>query len=155
MVKPSKPFTVTLIVELALLILVVCVYFFYPQPRQIAIEIPPLKTDYKVMAAGDIACSPLDGGYSGATPERCQMNATAELAAQLNPDAVLALGDLQYEQGEYENFIQSYEPSWGKLKTKTFPVIGNHEYLTSGASGYAQYFADFNKQKIASGNFNE
>jgi acid phosphatase type 7 len=37
-------------------------------------------------------------------------------------------------------FQQSYDPTWGQLKSITRPVVGNHEYLTSGASGYYDYF---------------
>ena len=31
-------------------------------------------------------------------------------------------------------------PSWGRVKPITFPSAGNHEYLTSGAQGYFDYF---------------
>jgi hypothetical protein len=33
-----------------------------------------------------------------------------------------------------------YGPSWGRVKAITLPVTGNHEYKTSGASGYFDYF---------------
>jgi len=52
----------------------------------------------------------------------------------------LALGDTQYEQGEYPNFSTYYDPSWGRLRERTRPAVGNHEYLTPGASGYFDYF---------------
>ena len=54
--------------------------------------------------------------------------------------AVLTLGDIQYEDGEYSKFLQSYDLSWGRLKPITRPVVGNHEYLTKDAAGYFQYF---------------
>ncbi|MGH8974535.1 MAG: metallophosphoesterase family protein, partial [Acidimicrobiia bacterium] len=38
---------------------------------------------------------------------------------------------------EYRN---CYEPSWGRHKARTRPVVGNHEYGTSGAAGYFGYF---------------
>ncbi|HWH54300.1 MAG TPA: metallophosphoesterase, partial [Gaiellaceae bacterium] len=62
---------------------------------------------------------------------------------------VLPLGDNQYECGGYNAYLQSYDPTWGRVKSITHPVPGNHEYQTSGgtdcdpggnASGYFTYF---------------
>ena len=50
------------------------------------------------------------------------------------------LGDVQYEDGTLTKYQQSYDPSWGRLKNITRPAVGNHEYLTGGASGYFSYF---------------
>jgi hypothetical protein len=58
-------------------------------------------------------------------------------------DAVLALGDLQYNNGSLANFNRFYDPKMGSgkgLKAITFPAPGNHEYLTSGAAGYFDYW---------------
>jgi hypothetical protein len=65
---------------------------------------------------------------------------TSDLLLRLNPDAVLALGDTQYEKGSYADFLASWVASWGRLKDKIHPAVGNHEYLTPGASGYFDYF---------------
>jgi hypothetical protein len=62
------------------------------------------------------------------------------LAASLHPDVVLPLGDLQYELGEASGFANSYDPSWGRLKNVTHPVVGNHEYAAGKANGYYGYF---------------
>jgi hypothetical protein len=82
----------------------------------------------------------------------CQQAATANLGVNVNPDIVLPLGDNQYECGSLADFNQFYDPTWGRLKTKSFPAIGNHEYQTdtdptqpcynavSGAPGYFSYF---------------
>jgi chitodextrinase len=63
---------------------------------------------------------------------------------------VLTLGDTQYYCGGYSAFLQSYDPTWGRVKPITHPAVGNHEYLTSGgtdctaanagAAGYFNYF---------------
>ena len=53
---------------------------------------------------------------------------------------VLALGDLQYPGGAFSDFQASYDPTWGRVKTITKPVPGNHEYQTANASGYYSYF---------------
>ncbi len=97
-----------------------------------------------VMAAGDIACDPANtaGNDSGRRGEGdvCRHYSTAELIEAEGPDAVLALGDLQYELGLAEAFAASYGPTWGRFKDITYPVPGNHEYA-SGGQGYHQYFA--------------
>ena len=95
-----------------------------------------------VVAVGDIACDPGSSSWNNnnGTATACRHKYTAELAKRLAPAYVLALGDLQYEDGALAKFQQSYDPTWGQLKTLTKPVPGNHEYQTSGASGYYDYF---------------
>lgn len=56
------------------------------------------------------------------------------------PGTVIALGDLAYESGTTAEFNNCYEPTWGRHKTRTRPVPGNHEYKTAGAASYYQYF---------------
>jgi hypothetical protein len=65
---------------------------------------------------------------------------TSNLALQINPDAVLVLGDNQYEKGQLDNYTKYFDASWGRLRSKMHPVPGNHEYLTRGAAGYFDYF---------------
>jgi len=88
-------------------------------------------TDPVIAAAGDIAC-PGD-------PCAAQRD-TAHLIATLDPTAVLALGDDQYSSGALSDYDTSYDPTWGRFKGTTHPVPGNHEYETSGATGYFSYF---------------
>lgn len=90
-----------------------------------------------VAVAGDIACEPGDK----VTRTTCRQAATAKLARSLRPDRVIVLGDAQYPEGSLSDFRESYDRSWGKLRSRTWPVPGNHEYRTSGASGYFSYFA--------------
>jgi acid phosphatase type 7 len=102
-----------------------------------------------IMAAGNIACN--------ATTTRtdiCQERATSDLLLKDSPDAVLTLGDAQYECGYSRDFNKYYERSWGRMKALTRPILGNHEYSTSsdpanpcynaptGAPGYFQYFGN-------------
>jgi hypothetical protein len=97
-----------------------------------------------VAAAGDIACSPSDPNFNGGNgrPGKCHMKATSDLVLAMNPATVLMLGDGQYNSGSLADFKASYALSWGRLKSKTRPAVGNHEYGTSGASGYFSYFGD-------------
>jgi hypothetical protein len=110
--------------------------------------------DPVIAAAGDIACDPLDPNFNAGLgkPGACRQQATSDLLVSLAPAAVLSLGDVQYECGGYAAFLQVYDPTWGRLKSITHPVVGNHEYLTStvtgtdctpsnaGAAGYFRYF---------------
>jgi hypothetical protein len=107
--------------------------------------------DPVIAAAGDIACDPASASFhagqgSGST---CRQLAVSNLLVAGHFSAVLALGDTQYECGGLAAFQQSYNLSWGRVKSITHPVVGNHEYLTSGgtdcsptanAAGYFQYF---------------
>jgi hypothetical protein len=84
---------------------------------------------------GDIAQPP------GCSP--CGQAATATLAQTFNPSAVFVLGDNQYESGAYSDYKASYGLTWGRdFNPIAHPVPGNHEYLTSGAAGYFQYFGE-------------
>lgn len=85
-----------------------------------------------IAAAGDVAC-PVGGA-------RCGDAATAGVIARIGPQALLALGDLQYETGRLADFRSSYARTWGRYRSITFPAVGNHEYLTPGARGYFTYF---------------
>ena len=95
-----------------------------------------------VAAAGDIACDPADPSYNGeaGTSTFCRMKATSDLLVGGGWDAVLLLGDNQYEDGALARYQASYDPTWGRVKALTRPAVGNHEYLTAGAAGYYGYF---------------
>jgi hypothetical protein len=88
-----------------------------------------------VAAAGDIACDPLDPDFNfGFGNSDCRQRAVSDLMVNAGLSAVLPLGDNQYYCGGYDAFLQSYDESWGRFKSITRPVIGNHEYLTEGGS---------------------
>jgi 3',5'-cyclic AMP phosphodiesterase CpdA len=101
------------------------------------------RDDVTVVAAGDIACSPDDPAFNRGRGlgNRCRQAWTARLAAQADPDAVLVLGDAQYEEGTLRDYRLSYDRSWGKFRDRTLAVVGNHEYGAGpGAPGYHRYF---------------
>ena len=60
---------------------------------------------------------------------------TAKILDQ-NAGTVLALGDLAYMQGTFEQYRDCYTPTWGRHRARTRPVPGNHDYLTPGAGPY-------------------
>jgi hypothetical protein len=92
--------------------------------------------DPVLAAAGDIACPP--GVEETAT--QCHQAETAALVAAINPDAVLPLGDNQYEIGALDAYQSIFDATWGAFRSKEYPVPGNHEYYNVGAAGYYAYF---------------
>src|SRR6185436_9589979 len=98
--------------------------------------------DPVIAAAGDIACDPdlTRFGTGLGTNDACHMLQTSDLMLKMDLSAVIPLGDLQYENGTLDKFQRSYDPTWGRLKAQTRPVVGNHEYRTPGAAGYFDYF---------------
>ena len=74
------------------------------------------------VGAGDIASS-------GSGDE-----ATANLLDAI-PGTVFTIGDNVYPNGAPGEFTAYYEPTWGRHKSRTIPVIGNHEYNTGSAAG--------------------
>lgn len=124
----------------------------------VAAAAPVQAADPVLVAAGDVACDPASPSYNGGNgttdpaPGKCHQKYTSDLIAPLSPTRVLALGDLQYEDGRLTKFMASYDPSWGRVKAITRPVPGNHEYgagtsangnvrVDPEASGYFSYFA--------------
>jgi hypothetical protein len=53
---------------------------------------------------------------------------------------VFTLGDNAYPNGSATDYANCYDGSWGRVKVRTMPTPGNHEYQTAGASGYFGYF---------------
>jgi len=115
----------------------------------------PEPTTVVIVAAGGIACDTDSPSYNGGVGRgnNCRGMATAALIDEIEPDAVLPLGDIQYEDAAPEQWQASYEPSWGRFKSITHPVVGNHEYLQCGtyttdctyeprAADYAAYFGE-------------
>ena len=81
-----------------------------------------------LIGAGDIAdCKNLTGA-----------EATAKLLDKF-PGTVIAVGDLAYPDGSKENFV-CYDKTWGVARSRTRPAPGNHEFHSSGAAPYFDYF---------------
>jgi hypothetical protein len=102
----------------------------------------PAVADPVVYAAGDIACDPNDPSFNGGngTATACREMTTGALLGG-SFDAVLALGDLQYGASSLSDFQKAYDPSWGRVKAVTFPILGNHEGTTpDSGQGYCAYF---------------
>jgi calcineurin-like phosphoesterase family protein/PASTA domain-containing protein len=97
-------------------------------PNPLGFDSPPPPPPVTLLAAGDIAGC--DWGEDEAT--------AALLEAR--EGTVATLGDNVYEDGTPQEFANCYEPSWGRVKARTRPAPGNHDYDTPNAAGYFGYF---------------
>jgi hypothetical protein len=114
-----------------------------PAPTDPPFVAGPTVAGLKIAAAGDVACDPLSRAFRGGEGEglACRQKATSDLLLA-DYAAVLVLGDVQYEDAVYPKFLESYDPTWGRVKAITAPVPGNHEYRVAGADGYYRYFGE-------------
>jgi hypothetical protein len=101
---------------------------------------PPPAAGHLVVAAGDIACDPNDANFNGTNPDFCQFRQTDDLL--VGADAVLAVGDTQYNASTASKLAAAYDPTWGRFASITCPALGNHEYRdpAGGAKGYFDYW---------------
>lgn len=113
---------------------------------QSGVRMKPIGTDTsaRLVIAGDIACDAARRSVAGVGPAgtQCGEEATALLTTSLAPDGVIALGDVQYESASSSDLKSFYDTTWGRFKNITYPVRGNHEYITGGAAGYVDYFSE-------------
>ncbi len=117
------------------------------QTQQVQVQPNP---DPVIGSAGDIACDPSSAAYNGGlgTATDCRASDTVGLLTGI--DAVLPLGDNQYECGGLSAYEQSYGPTWGVKRDITYPVPGDKDWATTGGTdcpgtagaGYQQYFSN-------------
>jgi Calcineurin-like phosphoesterase len=122
--------------------------------------------DAPVLAAvGDIACQPgnpvekekqsdvCDQTGKGDTTRNQAQTATANQIEAMKPDLVALLGDEQYQVGRLEDFLGSFDHTYGAFKFLQRPSPGNHEFYTShgetGVAGYG-YFDYYNGYQLNS-----
>jgi acid phosphatase type 7 len=110
-----------------------------------------------LVVVGDVACQPGEEPTGEKAGENCNGDtvqnlyasqaATANQIETMKPDLVALLGDEQYQVGQYSDFENSYELTYGAFKFITRPAPGNHEFYTEhgavGVAGYG-YFSYFN-----------
>jgi hypothetical protein len=68
--------------------------------------------------------------------------AVSDAALKEHPQALLGLGDYQYEVASSDDYAKAYAPSWGRLRDVTRPAIGNQELKVHKASTYFGYFGE-------------
>jgi len=116
------------------------------------LERPPV-----LAVVGDVSCQPGEEPSGEKAGENCSEDtaqnlyasqaATAKQIENMKPALVALLGDEQYQVGQYSDFENSYELTYGAFKFITRPAPGNHEFYTEhgaiGVAGYG-YFSYFN-----------
>ncbi len=68
--------------------------------------------------------------------------ATAILLGGYPTATVFTAGDNAYSTGSAGQFRDCYDPTWGRHKERTRPVVGNHDMESPGAGPYYDYFGD-------------
>lgn len=101
------------------------------------VDPPPPGLTSTIMAVGDIACR----SDVPTTATTCRHAEVADLIATAGVDRFIGLGDLQYQDATLAEFLGegAYDDTFGKLRSATLPVLGNHEYHVS-TDGYFDYF---------------
>jgi Calcineurin-like phosphoesterase len=89
---------------------------------------PSPSADPVLVGAGDIA-----------TCDSKADEATAKLLESI-PGTVFTAGDNAYGEGTARQFRECYDPSWGRVRDRTWPAPGNHDWGTKDLAGYRDYF---------------
>ena len=111
------------------------------------VQVQP-NADPIIGSAGDIACDPTAPAFNNGLGTDTDCRASRTVGLLNGVDAVLPVGDDQYDCGGAAAYAQSYDPTWGIKKAITHPVPGGSDYLTSGGTdcpttpgaGYYSYF---------------
>jgi Calcineurin-like phosphoesterase len=93
---------------------------------------PPPPPSQVFAGAGDIADCRTPGFPA---------QATARLLDDID-GFIFTAGDNAYPNGAMRDYLNCYEPTWGRHKDRTRPAPGNHEYETPNASAYFDYFGE-------------
>jgi hypothetical protein len=110
--------------SVAILVIVIMSQMLYVEPLHAS------AASVVLVGAGDIS-----------TCDNSNDEATAKLLDGIS-GTVFTAGDNVYPSGTYTQYTNCYHPTWGRHKSRTKPVPGNHEYNTSGAAGYFKYFGN-------------
>ena len=104
----------------------------------------PTATTVRAIAVGDMVCDPLDPEFNAGqgTAVGCRHQAVSDGAVALEPDALLGLGDYQFEVPDAASYREDYAPSWGRLASVTIPALGNQEYKVHDANTFRDYFGE-------------
>lgn len=86
-----------------------------------------------ILAAGDIG---------ECTSKAADALGTAKLLEKFPGIPILALGDIVYPYGEEKDYKTCFDPTWGRVKDRIYPSLGNHDYKGTYAKPYFDYFGE-------------
>lgn len=137
---PLILFSCTLVALLAL--------FLLQTPTQAAVPGSPSATSVRFAVIGD---------YGLAGPAELDV---ANVVKSWNPDFIITVGDNNYQLGAqttidanigqyYSAYIYPYTGTYGtsSAPNRFFPTLGNHDWYTSGATPYRNYFTLPNNER--------
>lgn len=88
-----------------------------------------------VLAAGDIA------KCLGGTPDPTNGAMITSDMLLNTSEKIFTLGDNSNDAGTAADYANCYDPTWGRLKARTYPVMGNHDMIADPQGGpYFSYF---------------
>jgi calcineurin-like phosphoesterase family protein len=101
-----------------------------------------------LVGAGDIANCSHDNDENTASLLRGVLTLPDGTLRSPNLARVITIGDNVYPSGTADRFANCYDNLnhddrsdwWGQYKDRTMPTLGNHDYTTSGAGAYFDYF---------------
>ncbi|MDR3575947.1 MAG: metallophosphoesterase [Anaerolineaceae bacterium] len=95
-----------------------------------------MTTPIVIYAAGDIAAC------HGTQPEKSTGAMITSRGLLKTSGAVFTLGDDSNDSGTMKDYENCYDPTWGRLKDRTYPVMGNHDISPDNkGTAYFSYFA--------------
>ncbi|MFL5579543.1 MAG: PKD domain-containing protein [Gemmatimonadaceae bacterium] len=95
----------------------------------IAVHVKTPGSPITLLAAGDM------GDCSTTRDEQ-----TSDLMIAIPDAPVATLGDNAYPSGTAEDYANCYGSGWGRLRQRTYPALGNHEYDQGNAEPSFDYF---------------
>jgi len=98
-------------------------------PANITPANTPSAGEVYLVGAGDIG----ECGLNGA-------GLTANLLARFPGATFFTAGDNSYQTGTPQQYLNCFNPTWGRYKERLHPAAGNHDWATPGAQGYFNYF---------------
>lgn len=130
-----RPALVTALLALVILLSALVAYLFFVEPGS---NSPPRSgpaIEGVLVGAGDIAECPTSGDEMTA--------ALLDKVVEEYPQAVVfTTGDGAYQDGSYQEYLDCYDPSWGRHKERTRPAVGNHDFKQTKAEGYNRYWGE-------------
>jgi hypothetical protein len=98
------------------------------------VTVAPLETTVTLVGAGSIArCASTGELRPGADSTAAILDRVA--------GSVFTLGNAVMPGGTAASYANCYDPTWGRHKSRTYPVPGRHDYDSSAtAEGYFNYF---------------
>jgi acid phosphatase type 7 len=96
----------------------------------------PTATPVVLLAAGDIT------KCAGGTPSPTSGAMITSNMLINDSGYIFTLGDNSNDSGTAADYTNCYGPTWGRIKPRTYPVMGNHDQIADPQGG--PYFAYFN-----------